>query len=171
VTAPQAPAEPANPASGRHWFWPVFIIGLLGTHVLMAVLMVYVATRDRSFAVEPDYYQKALHWDKTAEQQRENTRLGWTVMIEIGDPSGVLGERLLTCKVTDKAGTPLAGAVVDLVAFAHARANERASVVLLPQGNGTYQAPIRLARKGLWEFRLVISRGQETLTFTEQRRV
>jgi nitrogen fixation protein FixH len=161
----------ATAPSSRSFFWPALICSLLVVHILSVCVMVYVATRDRSFAIEPDYYQKGLNWDKTANQQRENARLGWTVAIEIGEPAGVRGERTVTCKVTDKAGRPVEGAIVDLVAFAHARASERTAAVMVPQGQGAYQSSLRMLRRGLWEFRLVIARGRDTVTFTEQRRV
>ena len=40
----------------------------------------YVAANDdRGIAIEPDYYQKAVAWDSSMAQARENRRSGWRV--------------------------------------------------------------------------------------------
>ena len=67
-------------------FWPIFLTSLITIHVVSVVVMVIVATHDSSFAVEPDWYQKSLHYDQTAEQQRANSRLNWSVQLEVGQP-------------------------------------------------------------------------------------
>ena len=40
--------------TGRPWLWPAIIIGVLSVHVIGLVLVVLIATRDPSFAVEPN---------------------------------------------------------------------------------------------------------------------
>jgi nitrogen fixation protein FixH len=165
--------DPTNAAAEpkRHLLWPLLIAALLAGHVLAVLVMVYVATRDRSFAVEPDYYQKALHWDDIAAQGRENARLGWKLAIEVSGSTTPLGERTVSCRLSDGAGKPLEGAVIDMIAFAHARAGQWLSGVMEPQGVGVYGTTLHLRRKGLWEFRLVVRRGSDTLTYSEQRQV
>jgi len=168
--SPLASAQPQAAPSGR-LFWPGIIFGLLALHVLFTLVMVFVATRDRSFAIEPNYYQKGLHWDATAEQLRTNARLGWKAAIEVGGQASVTGQCSLTCRLTTSQGIALDGASIDLVAFPHARANDRSSAVFEPRGEGVYETKLRMARKGLWEFRLVVRRGPDTFTYSEQRRV
>ena len=55
--------------------------------------MVYVATSDGSFAVEPDYYQKALHWDDARSAAAENAGLGWTVELDGRRQASAAGDR------------------------------------------------------------------------------
>ncbi|MCH5373654.1 MAG: FixH family protein, partial [Planctomycetes bacterium] len=74
-------------------------------------------------------------------------------------------------RLCDKQGAPLDGAVIDVVAFAHARGSDRQSATLLPTGEGNYETTLRLARRGKWEFRLAVQRGPETFTYTELRDV
>jgi nitrogen fixation protein FixH len=126
---------------------------------------------DGSFAVEPDYYQKALRWDEVAAQHRENARLGWTAAIDVGDDVSVFDERTLTCRLADAEGRPVEGAAVDLVAFPHARGSERASAVLAETESGVYAATLRFRRKGVWEFRLAVRRGPNVFTHRETRDV
>jgi len=50
----------------RHLRWPLIVIGLLLGHMAIMFVAVVLATRDRaSSAVIPDYYQKAVDWDRT----------------------------------------------------------------------------------------------------------
>ena len=167
--------EPRGTSNGdKLWprlFWPGFILALLGGQILVLIVMVYFAAMDGSFAVEPDYYQKALNWDKEVAQLRENERLNWSLQIDVGDEAGVLGERVVTCTLRDREGKSLDGAVIQLLAFPHARGVERTTATLEPRGNGAYETTLRLSRKGLWEFRLRAQRGPETFSYTEQRDV
>ncbi len=147
--------------------WPGLIFVMLGGQLLLMGLLVYVATSDGSFAVEPDYYQKGLNWDATLAQRTQNARLGWTAALEIDSAAESGGDREIRCRLTDKTGRPLDGATLDLVAFPHVRGNERLSVTLLPAGDGTYRSNVPLAHRGVWEFRLVIHRGPDTFTDTQ----
>ena len=150
------------------YFWPVFIVTLLSAQVLLLSGMVYIATSDRSFAVEPDYYQKGLNWDDIAAQQRRNTKLGWKLSLEFGDPTGPLDERELRCTLVDRDGVPMEGAFIDMIAFPHARGTERELAMLEPEGDGVYVTPMRFQRKGLWEFRFVVRRDPEIFTHVER---
>jgi nitrogen fixation protein FixH len=150
----------------RHLFWPVLITSLICIHIVSVVTMVIVATHDRSFAIEPDYYQKGLHYEQTIEQQRENARLGWSVQLDLSRPLSGSNLRNVTCRIRDRNAKPLADAKVDLVAFAHLRADEkhRYSCVLLPDAPGSYVGTLAFPDPGIWEFRLVVTRGKDTFT-------
>jgi hypothetical protein len=58
---------------------------------------------------------------------------------------------------------------MDLMAFPHARANQRAALTLLPAGDGAYETTLAVTRPGKWEFRLLVQRGPETFTQTVLR--
>ena len=94
----------------RRAFWVGLVLSLLGGQIAFVSVMAYVAATNGTFAIEPDYYQKGLHWNATAAQLRENDRLSWSVGIDIGRDVGVLGERTVTCTLRNKDGSPLEGA-------------------------------------------------------------
>ena len=152
-------------------FWISVVFALLGGQIVLISTMAYVAASDNSFSIEPDYYQKGLHWDRTAAQLHKNAELGWSLKLEVGDQASAAGERQFTCRLTDKARQPLAGATIDLVAFSHARGNERLLFTLTPRGAGEYETKMRFSRFGVWEFRFVVHRGPETFTQTVVRQV
>ena len=154
----------SNSGSKRHLFWPILIASLIGVHIISVVTMVVVATHDRSFAVEPDWYQKGLHYEQTIQQRGENARLGWSVKLDVGPPVSGSNERSVRCRLADRAGQPLDSAKIDLVAFAHLRASKVQSCVLLPQSAGEYAGELDFEDPGIWEFRLAVTRGADTFT-------
>ncbi len=150
--------------SKRHLFWPVLITSLICIHIVSVVTMVVVATRDRSFAVEPDFYVKGLNYDQTIQQRRDNALLGWSIKFGVSEPLTGTDLRNVTCRLFDRDGKPLEGAKIDLAAFAHLRGSNIESCVLLPHDAGQYVGTIVFADPGIWEFRLVATRGKETFT-------
>ena len=171
MNEPAKPGTCATGEKGARLFWVGLIVALLAGQILLMLVMVFLATTDATVSIEPDYYQKGLHWDATAAQARQNERLGWSVKIELGPAVNVRGERVLICCLADRDGQPLDGATVDVIAFSHARGNERTEVTLLPDGRGRYESRVRFAHQGVWEFRLAILRGADTFTYMEQREV
>ena len=167
--SPATSGKPARPA--RYLFWPIFLTSLISIHVVSVVVMVIVATRDDSFALEPDWYQKGLHYEQTALQQRENSRLGWSVQLDVSRPLKDTNQRVVTCTIFDQSGKAVEKATVDLVAFAHLHANNRVPAVLLPQDGGSYQGSMAFEDAGMWEFRVVITRGTETFTHIVTREI
>lgn len=166
----EAPQTPAGERRQR-LFWISLVFTLLGGQIILISTMAYVAASDSSFSIEPDYYQKGLHWDLTAAQLRKNVELGWSLKLEVSELADATGERQLTCRLTDKAKQPLAGATLDMTAFSHARGNERLLLTLAPRGAGEYETKLRFSRPGTWEFRFVVQRGPETFTQTVIRQI
>jgi nitrogen fixation protein FixH len=154
------------PSPSRAWVWPAIVVGLLAAHVTVWIGFASVAVNDPSFAVEPDYYRKALRWDETAAQLRANEALGWKVAIASAGTTSVLGERELRCSVSGRDGRPISGAHVELVTFHHARAEDRVALALReePPGSGVYLGSPRMRKAGLWECRVTVRRGDETFT-------
>jgi nitrogen fixation protein FixH len=168
-TTPKTPESPAPPS--RHLFWPILLTSLISIHIVSVVVMVIVATHDSSFAIEPDWYLKGLNYEQTAQQQRENRRLNWSVKLDVGQPLTGSNLRNVACTVLDREGKPVENATVDLVAFAHLRANNVTSSVLLPRKGGQYGAALAFDDPGMWEFRLIIKRGPEMFTHIVKREI
>jgi nitrogen fixation protein FixH len=149
----------------KGWYWPAIIVALLVGSAGANIAFMIVANRDASFAVEPDYYRKAVEWDRTMAQEARNAELGWTVSARL-EPADAGRARLVTL-VRDRAGAPLTGAGVLVEAFPSVRAREIASVALEPTGDaGVYAGRLPSARPGLWELRVRVTRGEEVFTRT-----
>jgi len=149
----------------KGWYWPLVIVGLLVGGAGANIGLMLVATGDASFAVEPDYYRKALDWDRSMAQEARNAELGWSVSTRL-ERAGGPAEARLVARVTDRAGVPLRGARVAVEAFASARASQIVSATLDPEGDGVYATGLPAGRPGLWELRVRVTRGAEVFTRT-----
>jgi len=132
---------------------------------------VFVATTNPSYAVEEDYYEKALHWDEKRAQDRRNIELGWRIEIEVAPPDAAGGPASLVSVLTAADGGPIDGATVTVEAFHNARAGNILRATLAGRGAGRYAAELPMRWSGVWEFRFVAERGSERFTHAEKRYV
>lgn len=154
----------------RGWYWPWLLVGLLGALCGINLAMVYIATSDPSFAVEDDYYGKALRWDQSMAQTRANEALGWHATLDVGRLAP--GGTDLSVALTDRDGRPLDGASITVDAFHNARAGHVLSASFAATATpGTLAARLPMRRPGLWEFRLRVTRGGDVYTRVVQKDV
>lgn len=147
--------------------WPFAILGLLGMNVVIVGITVFYAASDRSLAIEPNYYQKALAWDRSQIQGARNAHLGWTTGFSLERASD--GAARIGVVLRDRGGAAIDEARVTVVAFHNSRASDRSSVSLAAGGEGRYAGEIVAARDGLWHFQFTAVRGTETFTEVVER--
>ena len=150
-------------------WWPPIIAGALAFHVISSLVVVYVATSDPSYAVEDDYYQKAVDWDEKRAQDRLNQDLGWLLEFSVSPPDKPGDQPTLDVTLLDADGGLLAGAVVSVEAFHNARGDDIVRERLTEVGNGVYAAAPEMDRNGRWEMRFTVDRGTKHFTHTETR--
>ncbi len=149
--------------------WPWIIAGALAIHVVASLVVVFVATSNPSYAVEEDYYQKALHWNDKRAQDRTNEELGWILNL-IVRPAATPGEQpTLEVHLADAGGEPVDGAVVAVETFHNAHANDILRASLDAVGEGVYRTTLPMRHNGRWEMRFTVDRGQEHFTHAETR--
>jgi len=144
---------------GRGWIAAVVLI--LGTTVAANFYVMHLAGDDPSFAIEPDYYDRALHWDDELAQRERNARLGWRAAptLDAASAPGTVHVRL-----ADAAGVPVRDATVRVSAFPIARSAQLAEATLSPLADGAYAAPFPVQRSGAWEVRVEAVRGEDRFT-------
>lgn len=146
--------------------WPTLITAALLGNLGLGVILIRVANADRHFAVEPDYYRKAVEWDSTRAQERRNVALGWQVAPDLGAVDGRTDPELAVV-LSDASGAPIADAIVTMEAFQVAHAADRLTARLhAGDAPGRYLARVPMRRTGLWELRLAVSRGATRFTAT-----
>lgn len=148
--------------------WPALIVGALVLHVVASLVTVFIATSNPSYAVEEDYYQKALAWDDRRAQERHNRELGWQLDVEVAPVAGG-SDPALVVRLTDGTGQPLDGARVAVAAFHNARAGQTLRAEPAAMGVGSYACPLAMRRSGVWELRFTVDRGGERFTHTVRR--
>lgn len=141
--------------------WPVIIISVLVAQIGFGIWMAKVAGNDPNFAVEPDYYAKAVNWDATMAQSRLDRALGWQAVATMTRTEG----RAATLQVSllDSLGVAVTAdsVLVEALQVAHARTIDK--LTLAPSGTG-YGASIGDAGLGLWEVRVRATRGRDVFT-------
>ena len=146
--------------------WPVAMATILAITVGANIWVMRIASADPSFAIEPDYYARAVRWDSTMAQERRNHALGWTVTPVLGafDPRRGATLRVV---VTAPDGARISDATVQVAAFAVARSARRVDVALAPAGGG-YDALVPVTHGGAWELRLDVRRGADRMVVTRR---
>jgi nitrogen fixation protein FixH len=150
--------------TGKGWYWPLVIVGLLLGSIVANLGLMVLASNDRSFAVEKDYYRKALAWDETMAQERRNAELGWSLEATLAPAAGSTHHARLDVTVRDASARPIEGARVTVEALQSARASQVFPATLSPRGDGRYAATLPSSRHGLWELRFRIERGGDIFT-------
>ncbi len=162
---PQSGNGPTRkPLIPPHIFWPGFVVAILLTSVAAAAITVVAALSDASFAIEENYYEKAVNWDETARQRERNAELAWQIEIDLGVDANMRGERELVLSLHSAEGTALDGATISSELFHHARRGDALDLSFEPLGDGRYRTDARVTRNGLWELRTLIERGPDRFT-------
>ncbi len=142
--------------SGRWWPWSLTIV--LGLTVAGNAWLWRVANSDPSFAVEPDYYQQAIHWDSTTARSRRSAALGWSVDASL---TAVANGTQLRVTVRDPDGQPMQ----DVRLSANARHTARAAIiyplVFTPTIDSGFLGTVPSTRSGRWEVRLSAVRATD----------
>lgn len=149
--------------------WPYAIAGALFLHVAAMSIMVWISTSDESYAVEPDYYAKALAWDERRAQDAHNAELGWTLDFAV-EPAPPGSDPILRATLVDADGSPITDAVVTVEAFANVRRDDVLTATLNPSPDG-YEIAMPMHRDGRWELRFHVTRGEKLFTYRETRHI
>jgi nitrogen fixation protein FixH len=141
--------------------WPLVPVVMLIAMVGGVLVLARIAADDPGFAVERDYYAKAVAWDAEREQQRQNERLGWTLALETHGRGG--GNVELVARLVDRDGEEIERAALEVEAFHNARA-ARVLAARLTEGSEAYRTQLPMGRAGIWELRFTATRGADKFT-------
>lgn len=151
--------------AGRFWAWVP--AGLLGSMLLGLGSLAYIAIDDPGFALEPNYYDKAVHWDRSQAEARASQELGYRLELAAPLILAADGSVEVELSLLDRAGLPLTGAEVRVDMFANASANHIEHLSLREVAPGRYSASLPQGALGLWELRCAVNHGgrryQQTL--------
>ncbi len=140
----------------KRWHvFPGIVFALLAVNAGIVFATIYLANSDDSFAVEPEYYQKAVRWDERAADRARAESLGWTAQVRLVDDGGH-GVRVT---IVDAASNAVPGVEAEVVAFPAARASERRRLELTRLDDGAFVAPFSPTVGGVWEFEVRASDG------------
>ena len=132
----------------RVWVWPAAVVALLVFQVAVCGTVIFFSNSDPAFAVEPNYYRKAVAWDEHAARQRASKALGWTAALVVSTVADVRGEREVMLLLRDQDGAPLNTARASAECFHRARGRDRIELQFEETGEGRYVAKTQLRLAG-----------------------
>ncbi len=150
-------SELTHANAGAVWAWVP--LGLLGTMFVGLSSLAYIAIDDPNFALEPNYYDKAVHWDKSQAEARESQALGLKLALTAPLMISAGGKIKVELRVNDRGDAALSGAVVAVEAFPNAHADHVEQLSLRETSPGVYAGELSRGLRGLWELRVVVSQG------------
>jgi hypothetical protein len=124
--------------------------------------MAVIASRDPGFALERDYYAKAVNYDREIDQRAVNARLGWSVESQLG-PATPRSPTQLEVQVRTPSGA-MSGARVRVQALRNANAALVLEARCEEREPGRYHAALPLGHGGVWELRFVVEHGADRFT-------
>jgi nitrogen fixation protein FixH len=142
----------------KGWHWPVLITAALLFTVGANVVMFFASGADpNGTVVEPDYYRKAVDWDRTMARRAASDSLGWRAGAAFGasDESA----RALTVTLSDSTGVAVADAQVLVTLIHNMEAAQQVQATLQPAAGGGYAGTVAAPRSGRWEVRVDARRG------------
>jgi nitrogen fixation protein FixH len=143
-------------------WWPAALVAVLAITVVANVALYWKANHDPSFAVEPNYYQRAVEWDSTVARRDRSDALGWRADARLAPPEA--GEAALLVRLTTREGAELDSADVRAEVSFNARGAEVFELRLLPTGPGRYAGRILSTARGLWRVDLSAVRGADVFS-------
>jgi nitrogen fixation protein FixH len=143
--------------------WPIGIVSVIAAFLAGDAIMVTMATRDPTFGVEENYYQRAVQYDQQRSADLRTTTAGWTVRIEIADVPFPDMPRRVDVRITDSAGRPVDGVAGRLTAIrpADVRLRNGGDLIAVPDQSGLYRLLLKVPVQGLWEFDLAAVKSGE----------
>lgn len=150
----------------RGWYWPWFVVAALLFTVGVNVVMLFAAAGDggNGYVVEPDYYRKALDWDRTMARQAASDSLGWSATATI--KRGIRDSSKVVVRALGRDGTAVTGAQVSAILIHNRDAAHPLKVVLAEAEPGRYVTTAALPHAGRWEVRVEARRGAERFMAT-----
>lgn len=131
--------------------WPWIVVGLLGGHAAIIIAAVTMAVGDPSFAVVPDYYDKAVNFDAYKADLEASRALGWTLTLTPEDSADLRGRRAIVASLLDRDGQPIAGAQIELY-FTHLGGGDNGHVSFHAHDiGGTYRGTAVMPRGGRYQ--------------------
>jgi hypothetical protein len=155
--------------AGRVWAWVPAL--LLGAMLAGLGTLVTIAVDDPHFALEPNYYDKAVHWDRARAEAAASQTLGLQLAVPGELRRSGSGQVELEFTITARDRAPFAGAVVELEAFPNAFRSHTQRLTLREAAPGVYRGRLEPGALGLWELRVAVSRGGQRFYQTLRRDV
>lgn len=163
----QSTTSTSRPKANARGSWiPWIFVGGFGVVLVVNAIMVYVAATTWTGIAVNRAYDKGLTYNRNLEAAARQEALGWEATLAAEVTGALAGT--VEVALRDAAGAPVHRADV-VVAFERpTHEGHDFAVALAPSGAGTYTAPFAAPLPGLWDLRLVATKGGDRFVSTER---
>jgi len=149
--------------------WPWLIGGALAAGAALDITMICIASGNPSLAVEDDYYEKGLDWDRSRMVGEDDTGRIWSLALELDESTDASRATQVHARIADRDGRAIDGAAVEMVAFHDAHPLDKVKLRLTPSGAGHYKTDLAVKRGGRWTMRFAVAREETEMVFERTR--
>lgn len=156
-------------ATGRRqpgWWIPWIFVAGFGVVLLVNGIMIWVAASTWTGISTNRAYDKGLTYNRNLEAAARQALLGWQARI-VARP-GADGRPELVVTLADAGGQPLAAAQVEATFERPTHQGHDFTLDLAPDGIGSYRAAFTAPLAGVWDVRVVATRGADRLVATHR---
>lgn len=147
------------------WWYPWIFVAGFAIVLSVNVTMIFFATTTFNGLETADPYEKGVAYNKEIAAADAQAALGWSGDFSVAGvrPSGEEGRQAaLRFRVQAKDGSPVDGLVVVAELRRPTKAGMDQKVELLPSAPGEYGAVVTVPLAGLWDVRVISTRGAGT---------
>jgi len=156
-----------NAPSNRHALrnpWILAWLGLLGTVVLINFVFISMAFISSPGLVTEDYYEQGRKYeDNVIKMIAAKNNLRWETNLHVPNDFIVNKTQVVRFNAVDSNGLPINNAEVQVTAYRPSDADADFIVKLDNIGPGIYQSYIGFPLKGIWDLKLRVNEGENTL--------
>lgn len=135
--------------------WPLFVITLLVSSVVMMGIVVMAARSDGGAQVVDDYYEQAVKWDSLAEARAATSTLGWTTNVTLSRSEASIHGSIV---LKDSSGAAVTDYAVQVSLRRPQLAAEVANVPALPASEpGVFEFSAAHDDPGLWDIQAYLT--------------
>lgn len=148
------------------WWIPWIFVASFVVVAAVNGMFIYFASTSWTGLQTEDAYEKGLSYNATIDAAKSQARMGWTGTVDFAATTERGGR--LSLDLVGRDGTPVDGAVIDVLIVRPTREGYDQRVSLAAVGRGRYAADIDLPLRGVWDVKLQARRDNARFGMRER---
>ena len=151
--------------SNGRWI-PWAIAGAFLVVMIVNGALAYFAVHSDTGLVSKHPFELGNGYNRVLDAGAAQDALGWRGTVRFVDETGLSGR--IVAELSDMKGAPLGGLVVKVAVVRPVEPVPEQDLALSASGQGSYAAPVTLARAGQWDVRVTAARGTDVYQFVQR---
>lgn len=152
--------------------WVIGWVSLVVVVLIVNFTMISIAFITSPGLVDDDYYEKGQDYEKNINKiKTQRNALAWTYTTDFPAKAIQNKDAHYSFNLIDKYGVHITNADVNFNAYRPSDANADFKVEMIETVPGRYESQINYPLKGLWQFTVNITSGEDSYSFTRRTSV